>query len=174
MERFEQLEYKFAFNIEGNSAAYRFGSLFKFGFCILNVVSEYKVWFDPFLEDRVHCIFVKNDLSDLEEIMDWCLNHDKECEKIAENGRKFYDKYFTKDFVYDYLSDIFNKTSSLIGQKYFDDIDINIDLEEGEVTEKDEKDKYEFVPYEKIIKPEMLSYKKRYTLKYDVFKSSKK
>ena len=155
VDRFDQLKYKFIFNLEGNSAAYRFGSLFKFGFCVLNVVSQYKVWFEPFLEDRVHCIFVKNDLSDLEEIMEWCLNHDKECEKIAENGRKFYDKYFNKEFVYDYLSDIFNKTSSLIGQNYYTDTET------------------EFVPYKTIIKPEMDNYKKKYKLNYDSIKVSR-
>jgi len=154
VDRFDQFKYKFIFNLEGNSAAYRFGSLFKFGFCVLNVVSQYKLWFEPFLEDRVHCIFVKNDLSDLEEIMEWCLNHDKECEKIAENGRKFYDKYFNKEFVYDYLSDIFNKTSSLIGQNYYKDTET------------------EFVPYKTIIKPEMDNYKKRYVLHYELFKVS--
>jgi hypothetical protein len=120
---------------------------------VLNIVSEYKLWFEPFLEDRVHCIFIKHDLSDLEEIMTWCLNHDKECEKIAENGRNFYAKYFTKEFVYDYLSDIFNTTSSLIGQKYYKDIP------------------HEFVSYSNIIKPEMEKYTKRHVLKYDVIKS---
>ena len=165
VDRFDQLQYKFIFNVEGNSAAYRFGSLFKFGFCVLNIVSEYKLWFEPFLEDRVHCIFVKHDLSDLEEIMEWCLNHDKECKQIAENGRKFYDKYFNKDFVFDYLSDIFNKTSSLIGEKYYNDIVV-----------KDGKEiaTYEFVSYTDIIKPAMNPYKSRHSLIYDDFKNTKK
>jgi hypothetical protein len=189
VDKFEQMKYKFIFNIEGNSAAYRFGSLFKFGFCVLNIVSEYKVWFEQFLEDRVHYICVKNDLSDLETIMEWCLNNDKECEKIAENGRKFYDKYFNKEFVYDYLSDIFNKTSSLIGQKYYAKEDLEEkekedleegeekeDLEEGEIQEekKEKEAEYEFVSYQKIIKPEMKSYKKRYSIEYKKFKPSTK
>jgi len=187
VDRFDQLQYKFIFNLEGNSAAYRFGSLFKFRFCVLNVVSEYKLWFEPFLEDMVHCIFIKHDLSDLEEKMRWCLDHDKECKQIAENGRNFYDKYFTKEFVYDYLSDIFNTTSSLIGQHYFDFVKgenkeleegENKELEEGEITEeKEEKDlekEFEFVSYKKIIKPEMKEYSIRHNIKYDTFKSNKR
>ena len=150
VDRFDQLQYKFIFNLEGNSAAYRFGSLFKFEFCVLNVVSDYKLWFEPFLKDRVHCIFVKHDLSDLKEIMEWCLKNDDKCKEIARNGRKFYEQYFTKDFVYDYLSDIFNKTSSLIGEKYYNN------------------PKFEFVSYDNIIKPEMKKYNDRnkYKLTY--------
>ena len=152
VDRFDQTKYKFNINIEGNSAAYRFGSLFRLGFCVLNVVSKYTLWFEPFLQDRVHCIFVKSDLSDLEEIMEWCVANDAKCKEIAENGRKFYDKYFQKEFVFDYLADVFNKTSSLLGQKY----DLN-----PENT---------LVPYTTVIKPEMDAYKKRYQVKYENFK----
>ena len=169
VDRFDQLTYKFTLNIEGNSAAYRFGSLFKFGFCILNVQSKYTLWFEPFLEDRVHCIFVKSDLSDLEETMKWCLSHDTECKKIAENARKFYDTYFTKDFVFDYLSDIFNKTSSMIGPNYQVD-------EQEIIRRKNDKTykKFEFVSYDTIIKPEMDLYKKRYSIQYKTIKSTNK
>ena len=152
VERFEQTRYKFNLNIEGNSAAYRFGSLFRLGFCILNVVSKYTLWFEPFLQDRVHCVFVKSDLSDLEEIMEWCLANDAKCKEISENGRKFYDRYFNKEFVFDYLADVFNKTSSLIGQKY------------------DSNPENTLVPYTTVIKPEMDNYKKRYQVRYETFK----
>ena len=152
VERFDQTRYKFNLNIEGNSAAYRFGSLFRLGFCVLNVVSKYTLWFEPFLQDRVHCIFVKSDLSDLEEIMEWCVANDAKCKEIAENGRKFYDKYFQKEFVFDYLADVFNKTSSLLGQKY------------------DPNPENTLVPYTTVIKPEMDAYKKRYQVKYENFK----
>jgi len=166
VDRFDQLEYKFTLNVEGNSAAYRFGSLFKFGFCILNIKSQYKVWFEPFLEDMVHCIFVENDLSNLEEKMKWCLAHDAECKKIAENARVFYDKYFTKEFVFDYLADIFNKTASMIGPNYQVD-------EQEQIRRKNDKNykAFEFVPYDSLIKPEMNVYKERYKIQYKTFTS---
>lgn len=155
VERFEQTRYKFNINIEGNSAAYRFGSLFRLGFCVLNVVSKYTLWFEPFLQDKVHCVFVKSDLSDLEEIMEWCLVNDAKCKEIAENGRKFYDKYFNKEFVFDYLADIFNKTSSLLGKAYT-----------GAYNDTENT----LVPYTTVIKPEMDNYKKRYQVRYETFK----
>ena len=32
---------------------------------------------------------VKRDFSDLLEKIEWCKEHDKECQEIAENGKKF-------------------------------------------------------------------------------------
>jgi hypothetical protein len=114
-----------------------------------------------------HCIFVNADLSNLEEKMEWCLSHDAECKKIAENARKFYDQYFTKDFVFDYLADIFNKTASMIGPNY------QVDEQEQIRRKKDKKYKaFEFIAYETIISPEMNKYKERYTLNNGVFTSN--
>lgn len=114
VDRLEQLKYKFVLNIEGNSAAYRYGSLFKSGFCILNVESEYQMWFEPFLIEGKHYIKIKHDLSDLIEKIEWCLSHDEECEQIAKNGLEFYNQYFNVDFVTDYMSDVLNKISSIL------------------------------------------------------------
>lgn len=140
--------------------------LFKFGFCILNVKSEYKVWFEPFLEDMVNCIFVEHDLSNLEEKMKWCLEHDAECKKIAENARIFYDKYFTKEFVFDYLADIFNKTAAMIGPNYQVD-------EQEKIRRKNDKKytAFEFVSYDNVVEKEMNVYKDRYKIRYNTFLS---
>lgn len=112
MDKFEQVKHKYTINVEGNSAAYRFGSLFKMGYCILNVDCKYKLWFEQFIEPYVHYVPVKNDLSDLVEKIEWCLNNDNKCEQIAINGKKIYEKYFNKDFIYDYLADMFNGISA--------------------------------------------------------------
>ena len=113
VDRFEQLNYKFILNIEGNSAAYRFGSLFKLGFCVLNVESKYKLWFEQFLIEDVHYIKIKHDLSDCIEKIEWCLNNDDKCEQIAKAGVEFYNTYFNHEFVFDYMSDTLNKISSM-------------------------------------------------------------
>ena len=80
---------------------------------MLNVESKYKLWFEPFLKEGVHYIGIKHDLSNLVEKIKWCLEHDNECKKIAENGMKFFTEYINKNFVYDYLSDVLNKVSAL-------------------------------------------------------------
>ena len=50
-----------------------------------------------------HYVPVKKDLSDLIYIIQWCIKHDKECSKIAESAYTFYEKYLTKDGIFDYL-----------------------------------------------------------------------
>jgi DNA-directed RNA polymerase II subunit RPB2 len=122
----KQLSCKFILNVEGNSAAYRFGSLLGLGFCVLNIESTYTLWFEPMLKkgviqdadiDKAHCISVKHDLSDLAEVIEWCKANDAICKKISENGMEFYKKHFTKDFVYDYVADMCNSISSLLGRQ---------------------------------------------------------
>jgi len=121
--------FRFTLSVEGDAAPFRNGSIFKYGFCILAVKSRYQLWFErltgfdgkpllvggPATADEVEkfCFLeIKEDLSDLTETMQWCLDHDNKCRAIAENGLRFYQKYFTKEFVYDYWADLFNGISS--------------------------------------------------------------
>ena len=120
----DQVKCKFIFNVEGNSAAYRFGGLFKYGCCILNIESKYKLWFEPFLTtgdvtkgkdtSQFDCITIKSDLSNFTETVQWCETHLDECEIIANNGSRFFEKYFTTDFIYDYVADVLNGVSSVL------------------------------------------------------------
>jgi DNA-directed RNA polymerase II subunit RPB2 len=122
----DQLKFKFTFNLEGNSASYRYGALFKYGFCVLSVKSAHKLWFEQFLAggavvgDKVGdvasyaFIEVKSDLSDLDETVAWCLAHDEECRTIADNGAKFYARYFTHKMVYDYMAETINTVSAMV------------------------------------------------------------
>lgn len=145
VDRFEQMKYKYIINIEGNSAAYRYGSLFKLGYCVLNIESKYKLWFEPFLIENTHYIKIKSDLSDLVTKIEWCLKNDDICKQIAKNGIDFYKKYFNKEFIYDYMEDILNKISSM-----YSNYDGTIDI----------------VPYDKI-KQYRDDYNNRYQLKLE-------
>jgi len=112
VDKFEQAKYKFTINVEGNSSAYRYGSLFYFGFCIFNVESKYHVWFEQWLTPFVHYIPVKHDLSDLVEKIEWALANDDKCKQISENAKEFYNKYFNREFIYDYMQNSINAISS--------------------------------------------------------------
>lgn len=107
----EQKHYKYIFDIEGNSAAFRLGALLSFGSVILKVESEYKMWIDKFLKPKVHYIPIKRDFSNLAVILKWCHTHDDACQKLGANARKAYERYFNKPFVYKYLSKILNENS---------------------------------------------------------------
>jgi DNA-directed RNA polymerase II subunit RPB2 len=126
IEMIYQTKYKFTINVEGNSAAYRFGGLLGLGFCILNVKSKYTLWFEPMIKmgkitdaniAECHCILIEHDLSDLHDAIKWCLENDDTCKKISENAMEFYNTHFTEDFVYDYVADMCNSISSLLHQQ---------------------------------------------------------
>jgi hypothetical protein len=62
-----------------------------------------RMWYFPLLEPYHDHVPVKADLSDLEEKIRWCREHDDECRQIGENARKFYDKYVARGALLDYV-----------------------------------------------------------------------
>jgi hypothetical protein len=99
----EQSRYKYIINIDGHSSAYRLSLELSMGSVILLVDSDYFLWYRKKMTEYVHYVPVKRDLSDLVEKIEWCLNHDKECQEIAHNALQFYQKYLNKSSIYDYL-----------------------------------------------------------------------
>ena len=55
------------------------------------------------MKEYEHYIPIKEDLSDLAEKIKWCKNNDDKCKKIAINSKKFFEKYFKKKILLDYL-----------------------------------------------------------------------
>jgi hypothetical protein len=103
--------YKYLIDIEGHVAAYRLGALLGLGSVVLSVESEFSLWFSKYLRDGVHFVAVKSDLSDLQEKLNWLKEHDSEAQKIAENGRAFFQKYLCKEGILNFLSSLLNEIS---------------------------------------------------------------
>jgi hypothetical protein len=120
-------KYKFTFNVEGVAASYRLGALFRLGFCVLHVQSPYQLWFER-LTDRDGEVLLKGgdvenyqedwaflsiqrDLSNLERTIEWCTLHDEKCKRVAENAKRFYNMYFTKQYVYEFMASTLNAVS---------------------------------------------------------------
>ena len=103
IDNIQKSGYKYILNIDGHISACRLSSELGMNSVVLLVDSPYKLWFSDMLEDGVHYIGVKKDLSNLIEKIKWCISHDKECKKIAENARKFYLEYLEKDGLFNYL-----------------------------------------------------------------------
>ena len=108
INKFEFSKYKYLLNIEGNGHAYRKSYLFYCKSLVLNVESKFKSWFDDLLIPYEHFIPVKNDLSDLIEIINWCKDNDSKCKQIAKNGYKFAKKHFNTEIFMEYMSKIIN------------------------------------------------------------------
>lgn len=105
----EQMKYKYILDIEGNASAYRLGYLLSFKSVLLKVNSEYKIWIDYFMKPYEHYIPIKRDFSNLGIVIKWCIEHDKTCEKIANNAFELFRKCYNEKFMIDYVSKKLNK-----------------------------------------------------------------
>ncbi len=72
---YEQSIYKYILYIEGHCAACRYGFMMNLGSVILKVTSKCvadQMWYFPLLKPYVDHVPVKDDLSDLGEVLEWC------------------------------------------------------------------------------------------------------
>jgi predicted NAD-dependent protein-ADP-ribosyltransferase YbiA (DUF1768 family) len=109
----EQSKHKYILNIDGHVKAFRLGNEFRMGSVILLVDSQYTLWFQQYLEEDKHYISINKDLTNLEEKINWCIEHDKECEQIAKNGLQFYNDYLTPEKTYSYFFDLTTRLSKI-------------------------------------------------------------
>jgi len=94
LEMFGQQDYyKYIIHVDGNVLGYRLLKSMLTGSLILRVQSPFTHWLDDKLIPGKHYIAVKEDLSDLEDIIDWCIKNDSKSQKIAHQGFKIAQKY---------------------------------------------------------------------------------
>ena len=109
---YEQSKYKYLVYVDGHCAACRYGFMMRLGSVILKVEPRQvadRMWYFPLLVPYKDHIPVKADLSDLEEKIRWCREHDDECRQIGENAKQFYDKYVGRDALLDYIEMVCNQ-----------------------------------------------------------------
>lgn len=99
----EQSLYKYILTLEGHVAAYRLSYELSSGSVVLLAKSQWQIWYYPFLKEYIHYVPVKEDLSDLLSQINWCKAHDSECAQIADNARKFYNKYLGTRGILDFI-----------------------------------------------------------------------
>ncbi len=99
---YEQSKYKYIIHIDGHVTAHRLSYELSMNSVILLVKNKWKNWYYDLLNPYIHYIPVKEDLSDLFEKIEWCRNNDHKCKLIAENAKKFHDKYLSENGILDY------------------------------------------------------------------------
>lgn len=82
---------RFAIDIDGNANA--FSNLFirlLYGCCVIRVASPFgfRQWYHDRLEAGRHYVPVAADLSDLDEVIEWCRRHPADCREIARAGQR--------------------------------------------------------------------------------------
>lgn len=115
----EQSSYKYIIHIQGHTQAFRLSIELAMKSVILIVKGKYRLWYESLLVPWEHYVPVAEDLSDLDEKIKWCLEHDDECQQIAIESRKFYDKHLSKEGCLSYLKDLLIELSQKCLNTYF-------------------------------------------------------
>lgn len=103
MDMNKQSNSKYIFNIEGNVSAYRYGTLFATKSLIVNVKSDYYLWFEPLLTNKEILTFPKNITKlQLQQKLQTIIKNDTHSKEIAKNGYKFFQKYINYRIISQY------------------------------------------------------------------------
>jgi len=100
MQEIDQVQYKYAISVEGDSAPDRlYWQLFS-GSVVLVPDGPWQVFAaHTLLRPYVHFVPLRYDLSDLVDKVTWLQAHDEEAQAIAENAARFARRYFTHDGI---------------------------------------------------------------------------
>jgi hypothetical protein len=103
----EFLNYKYQLDIDGVCCAWLSFFLKLYSNTVtFKVASEFQQWYYHLLKPWHHYIPLSTDFSEIEEVINWAINHDKECQEIAENSTKIIKSLN--------LTDALNETKALL------------------------------------------------------------
>jgi len=144
----QQSEFKYIIHVDGNVNAYRLLTTMTTGSLILRVMSPYTSWTDHMIKAKVHYIPVKEDLSDLLDVIKWCKKNDERCKEIANNGFVFARSVLNKQFIQSYLSQIlWSLCSKQEPSKQKQELSLRVkELSNKQVKEKIDGDEYLEIP----------------------------
>ena len=112
MSMVDQSEYKYIIHIDGNVNAYRLLTTMLTGSLILRVKSQYTSWFEHMIhgfdidtpEDiqNKHFIWIKEDLSNLFSVIQWCNKNESICKILSKQCLKLANKISSNEFILQY------------------------------------------------------------------------
>nr|WP_014343666.1 glycosyl transferase family 90 [Aliivibrio fischeri]AEY78252.1 LpsA protein [Aliivibrio fischeri] len=109
----EQLQYKFILSIEGNDVATSLKWTLSSNSLCLMVKPKFETWFmEGLLIAGVHYVELNSDYSDLDEKLEYYIEHPEEAERIINNAHKFIQQFQNPN--------IEDAISISVLQRYFD------------------------------------------------------
>lgn len=103
--------------IHGNAASYTNSCWKLFSNSAIFIPETYwEQWYYNALKPYEHFIPVQTDLEDLPEKVLWAKTHDRECQRIAYNSRKFALENLTRDDHLVYFYFLLNSYSGVIAE----------------------------------------------------------
>ncbi|XP_019716298.1 protein O-glucosyltransferase 1 [Hippocampus comes] len=110
----DHCKYKYLFNFRGVAASFRFKHLFLCGSLVFHVGSEWQEFFYPQLKPWVHYIPVKQDLSDVRELLQFVKDNDSIAQEIAIRGMEFVSEHLQMRDVSCYWERLLTEFSQLL------------------------------------------------------------
>ena len=111
LSKSKQIKYKYILDIDGYTNSWE-GTVWKLysGSVVIKQKSIWKQWYYDELQEWIHYVPINNDFSNLEVIINWCINNDNICKQIAKNSRKFIKEKLNNKYV---LNKIINDINTL-------------------------------------------------------------
>ncbi|KAM9334410.1 protein O-glucosyltransferase 1 [Symphorus nematophorus] len=113
----DHCKYKYLFNFRGVAASFRFKHLFLCGSLVFHVGDEWQEFFYPQLKPWVHYIPVKQDLSDVRELLQFVKDNDAIAQEIATRGKEFILDHLRMQDVSCYWERLLTEFSQLLTYK---------------------------------------------------------
>lgn len=107
--------YKYMITIDGNVSPWARGPLILYSDSVPIVVeTESTPLYQKFWTPWIHYVPVKNDLSDLIEIINWLRDNDDKAKEIALNGKSLFKKLYNMPKMLEDTASVYAKYSSLM------------------------------------------------------------
>lgn len=104
----DSMQFKYLIDVDGNSCSYsRMAWILYSNSVLMKHQSDLMQWYYPQLKPYVHYLPVKADFSDLETQFLWAEANQKQAKAIAENGRRFAKKVFSKAMILNSMEQAF-------------------------------------------------------------------
>lgn len=113
----DHCKYKYLFNFRGVAASFRLKHLFLCGSLVFHVGDEWLEFFYPQLKPWVHYIPVRQDLSNLRELLQFVKENDEVARQVSERGQQFISDHLRMEDVSCYWESLLKEYAKLLKYK---------------------------------------------------------
>ena len=147
----EQSKYKYIIFVDGNVNAYRLLNTFLTGSLIVRVMSNFTSWVEPLIypydihstnnNQYAHYIPVRDDMSDLFSVMEWCESNSEICKQIATNALNLSRDLIQPGFIKKYTEMMLWLSKVGIDGVKISELS-NSDIESGNISSSSQQQQY--------------------------------
>lgn len=115
----DQLKFKYIISIEGNDVATNLKWILASNSVPVMPKPTRESWLlESQLIPYVHYVPLNDDMGNLDEVYEWCLNNDEHCRQIAENGKRYMEMFFDEENEKEIYRMIYSKYKELMAGGY--------------------------------------------------------